>query len=183
MKVYKVLELVTTVRIPAAPSCRHHHHHYHRLHLPLLLLVQGSYPFYGTTMAAPSPPHMREVLHCWSSSVKNGKIPRLNTLGFCQGLFLGCIHSTSREITCVYNFPLCFLRTKINIFYFVNGLHHPLNHNLNLKIIYFPSLVQIYCVFLCVFIKFFKFPVFPCLEKLITKSTVFSVLWPPVKER
>ena len=57
-------------------------------------------------------------------------------------------------------FFLCFfLCAKMRLVYFLNSLHHLLNHNLNLKIIHFPCLVQIPCVFR-IFIKFFKFPVF-----------------------
>ena len=45
------------------------------------------------------------------------------------------LHVNSLSFLRVYNFfPFFFLRAKMNIFYFLNGLHHLLNHNLNLKI-------------------------------------------------
>ena len=53
----------------------------------------------------------------------------------------------------------------MNLFYFLNGFHQLLNHNLNLIIIDFPCFVQIAHVF----IKFLKFR----LEKLLTKIPCF----------
>ena len=70
-------------------------------------------------------------------------------------------------------FSLCFLfHTKTNIFYFVNGLQHLLNVK---KKFIFSNFSQIPHVF----IKFLKFPVFPCLEKFLTRFPVFPVMWPP----
>ena len=70
-------------------------------------------------------------------------------------------------------FPCVFLRTKMNIFYFLNGLHHLLNHNLNLKIIHFPCLVQISCDF----IKFFKFPEFSLYGKIDNQIPRFPLCY------
>ena len=50
---------------------------------------------------------------------------------------------------------------KMNMFYFLRGLHLLFNHNFNLKIIYFPWLVQIPCGFSCQEKLTTKFPVFP----------------------
>ena len=65
-------------------------------------------------------------------------------------------------------FP-AFLHMKIHIFYFLNGLHHLLDHNLNIKIIHFPCLFQI----ICVFIKFLKFPVFSLSGKIDNQISCF----------
>ena len=64
-------------------------------------------------------------------------------------------------------FPVFFAH-KNTIFYFVNGLHHLLNHNLNLKII------LVLC-FPCVFIEFLNFPnnqsaCFPCEVATLNKE-------------
>ena len=65
----------------------------------------------------------------------------------------GWPHSTSEEIPlcfpCIYIFPYVFFNFNTQkLTYFVNGLHHLLNHNLNLKIIHFLCLVQIPCFLL-----------------------------------
>ena len=68
----------------------------------------------------------------------------------------------------VCNFPGVFLRAKMNIFYFVNGLHHLLKHNLTQKLFIFPALS--------------KYPknnscVFPFLEKNVTWFDVANIFY------
>ena len=66
-------------------------------------------------------------------------------------------------------FSLCILHAKMNIFYFLNGIHHLLNHNLNLKNIHLPCFVHIPSVF----IKFLIFPVFSMSGKIDNQIPCF----------
>ena len=58
---------------------------------------------------------------------------------------------------------------KINIFYFVHGLYHLLNCNLNQKNIHFPYMSKF-----PIFIKFLKFPVFLLPGKIDNQIPYFS---------
>ena len=54
-----------------------------------------------------------------------------------------------------------------------------LNHNLNLKTIHFPCLVQILCVSLVFVFNPVNSLRFPCLDNFLNQIPHFPVQWPP----